>query len=90
MRDPLTRAFKTAQIKTMRQRKFSEDGSVNYIIRAAKASGEPYQPADCDYIIGVLGDTLYMTECTGQWEYSSVEAGAAKRFITMKIEREAA
>lgn len=77
-RDPLTKEFKTLQVKTIRRRK---DRNNELVIYATNGRGEPYQPQDCDYIIGVEGSTVYMTECDGRREYWASDQTVAKRWV---------
>ncbi|MFD2704683.1 hypothetical protein [Salibacterium lacus] len=79
--DPLGNRL-TAQIKTMKVR---NDRGGSFVIPAVKGNGEPYQPEDCDLMIGVLGDTIYLTETTGIYEYSSVEMNAKTRWVAMEM-----
>jgi hypothetical protein len=78
-RDPLNGKFARFQVKTVRNRE--DRGSL--VIYARKGNGEPYSPEDVDYILGVHGDKVYLTECTGQAEYWSVEATASKRWVEL-------
>ena len=78
IRDPLTNEFKTAQVKTIRRR---EDRGNEMVVYAKKGNGEAYTAHDCDYIIGVEGEDVYMFECTGKREYWAGDVSAAKRWI---------
>lgn len=81
-RDPITSEFKTMQVKTIRRRK---DRNNEMVIYATNGHNEPYQPQDCDYIVGVEGDTVYMTECTGIKEYWATDKAANDRWIKFTI-----
>lgn len=81
-RDPLTGEFKTIQVKTIRRRK---DRNNEMVIYATNGKGKPYQPQDCDYIVGVEGDTVYMTECTGISEYWATDKAASKRWVKFTV-----
>lgn len=81
-KDPLTGETKYMQVKTIRRRK---DRGNEMVIYATNGKGEPYTPDSCDYIVGVEGDTVYMTECTGIKEYWASEASAAKRWIKFEV-----
>lgn len=81
-RDPITEAFKTIQIKTIRRRK---DRNNEMVIYATNSHNDPYQPQDCDYIVGVEGDTVYMTECTGIKEYWATDKAASERWVKFTV-----
>lgn len=53
------------QVKTCRTR---EDRDA-VIVHAKRNNGEPYTVKDCDYLVGVLDDEVYMFECRGVSEY---------------------
>lgn len=53
------------QVKTCRVREDREA----VIVHAKRGNGEPYTKEDCDYLIGVLEDEVYMFECQGTGEY---------------------
>ncbi|GIQ63660.1 hypothetical protein PACILC2_22280 [Paenibacillus cisolokensis] len=82
-RDPVNREWYTAQIKTIRVRE-DRDGAL--VVSARKSNGEPYAKPDADYIVGVLGDAVYMFENTGQAEYWAQEATASKRWVKLPTE----
>jgi len=82
-KDPANGEWYTVQIKTLRKR---SDRNNELVVYARKGNGQPYQPQDCDYIIGVDGDTAYMFECRGISEYWSSEATAKKRWIKLTAE----
>jgi hypothetical protein len=75
-RDPLNGKFSTFQCKTVRNRE--DRGSL--VIYARKGNGEPYSPQECDYILGVYGNKVYMTECVGKSEYWSSDG---KRWVEL-------
>jgi hypothetical protein len=83
IREPLTREFKTAQVKTIRRR---EDRNNEMVIQATNGKKRPYTPQDCDYIIGVEGDTVYMFECEGKREYWAGDQSAARRWIRFTVD----
>lgn len=83
IKDPLTGEFKTAQVKTIRRR---EDRGNEMVIYAKNGKGEAYQPQDCDYIVGVEGEDVYMFECTGKKEYWAGDTAASKRWIKFTAE----
>ncbi len=78
IRDPLTGDKFTVQVKTIRRR---VDRGNELVVYATNGKGEAYQPHDCDLIVGVEGDTIYMFECTGKREYWASDATAAKRWV---------
>jgi hypothetical protein len=81
-RDPLTKDFKTIQVKTIRRRR---DRNNELVIYATNGKGEPYTPDTCDYLVGVEGDTVYMTECVGIKEYWASDAAASKRWVKFTV-----
>lgn len=87
VRDPVNGEYARVQVKTCRVRE-DRDGAI--VIYARKGNGLPYTKEDCDWIVGVLGDKVFITECTGQAEYWATEVSAAKRWIELTAEREVA
>lgn len=83
IREPLTDEFKTAQVKTIRRR---QDRGNDLVIYATNGKKQAYTPQDCDYIIGVEGDTVYMFECEGKKEYWATDQSAAKRWIRFTVD----
>ena len=81
-RDPITRKFMTAQVKTIRRR---ADRGNEMVVYAKKGNGEAYTSQDCDFIVGVEGDDVYMFECTGKREYWAGDVSAAKRWIKFSV-----
>jgi hypothetical protein len=77
-KDPISKEFKTIQVKTIRRR---EDKGNEMVIKGVNGNKEPYTPDICHYMAGVEGDTVYLTECTGIKEYWASDASAAKRWI---------
>jgi hypothetical protein len=77
-KDPANGRWSTIQVKTIRRR---SDRNNEMVIYATNGKGLPYQPQDCDYMIGIEGDTVYMTECTGIKEYWATDVAAAKRWV---------
>ena len=53
------------QVKTCRVREDREA----IVVNARRNNGESYTVNDCDYLIGVLEDEVYMFECRGMGEY---------------------
>ena len=76
--EPITGEFKRIQVKTIRRR---ADRGNEMVVYAKKGNGEAYTAHDCDYIIGVEGEDVYMFECTGKREYWAGDVSAAKRWI---------
>jgi hypothetical protein len=54
------------QIKTVRER---SDRKGTPVVYATKGDGTPYSVADCDYLIGVLGNDVYLIKNRGLREY---------------------
>ena len=79
-KDPINGAWATFQVKTIRKR---TDRKNEMVIYSTKGNGEAYQPHDCDYILGVDGDRVFMAECTGVKEMWASEASAAKRWVEL-------
>lgn len=77
-KDPHTGKFLKIQVKTARVRD-DRDGAI--VIIARKGNGQAYTPEEADLIAGVLGDTVYLTEVTGQQEYWSTQTSASKRWV---------
>ncbi|RSL29224.1 hypothetical protein D7Z54_32315 [Salibacterium salarium] len=84
--DPANERRLKAQIKTMRVRE-DRDGAL--VIPATKGNGSPYTAEDCDLMIGVLGETIYVTETRGILEYWSDETTASQRWVSMEMPRPA-
>lgn len=87
LRDPLSRAWVTAQCKTIRRRA-DRDGQL--VVYAKNGKGEAYSPDDVDYIVGVLcenGETprIFMFKNTGLKEYWRTEEGAKRDWVEMSI-----
>ena len=66
-RDPVTGSWATFQVKTVRIR---EDRGAAVVV-AKRSDGSPYTRQDADYLIGVVGDEVYLIKNTGQSEYWS-------------------
>lgn len=87
LRDPLSGAFKTAQVKTIRRRTDRDDQLVIY---ATNGKGEPYSPELVDFLVGVLcedGETprVFMVKNTGIKEIWRTEEGASRDWLEMSI-----
>lgn len=65
-RNPSTGEYLRVQCKTARVR---EDREGAIVVYARKGSGEPYTAADCDAIIGVNGNDVYIFPVAGNAEY---------------------
>lgn len=78
IRDPLTNEKFTVQVKTIRRR---TDRGNELVVYATNSRGDAYEPQDCDLIVGVEGDAIYMFECTGKKEYWASDTTAAKRWV---------
>lgn len=66
MRKPGSTKTYKVQVKTCRIR---EDRDEAIVVYAKKSNGEPYTRQDCDYLIGVLDEDVYLFECRGIGEY---------------------
>lgn len=87
LRDPLSGTFKTAQVKTIRRRK---DRDNQLVIYSTNGKGEPYSPADIDYIVGILAENgevprIFMVENYGVKEIWRSEEGASRDWVEMSI-----
>ena len=86
--DPLSREYKTFQVKTLKRR---EDRDDNLVLFAKKGNGEPYGPDEqADYYIGVLIDDgviprVFVVENRGISEYWMRETKASERWIELPI-----
>lgn len=75
--------FLRAQVKTCRVR-LDRNGAI--VIHARKANGEPYTASDCDYLIGVLGDCVYLLQCRGLSEYWVTPENADVNWVLLNKE----
>jgi len=75
------------QVKTIRQR---TDRANQYVLYARKGNGTPYTKEDCDFMIGVLGDAVYMTEVRGCSEYWVSESSVEEKWTKLNCEGEIA
>lgn len=86
--DPLSRDYKTFQVKTLKRRGDRDD---NLVLFAKKGNGEPYGPDEqADYYIGVLIDDgviprVFVVENRGISEYWMREMKASERWIELPI-----
>ena len=71
---------RTFQVKTILRR---YDRKGEYVISGKKNNGENYSPSDCDYLIGVEGKDVYLTECKGFAEYWASESTIEKRWTNL-------
>jgi hypothetical protein len=74
-------------VKTLRQR---TDRANQYVLYARKGNGTPYTKEDCDFMIGVLGDAVYMTEVRGLSEYWCAEGSVNDKWTKLNSEGEIA
>ena len=74
---PITGEWQTFQVKTI-NRRFDRKGE--YVISGRKSNGTNYSPQECDFIVGVDGDDVYMTPCKGFAEYWASESTIANRW----------
>jgi hypothetical protein len=87
-RDPVSREWRTFQVKCIRQR---HDRGGDLVVNAKKSNGEPYTLSDADYIVGVLGaegapPRVYMFENRGLGEYWCRQTHAAQRWVELPVE----
>lgn len=85
-KDPVNGEFRTMQIKTVRRR---TDRNNEMVIYSTNGRGQPYHPSDCDYIVGVEDNTVYMFENTGKKEYWASDVSAVRRWVKLTSKREA-
>lgn len=74
---PTSGAWHTFQVKTIRRR---EDRNGEYVISGKKRNGNNYSKLECDYLVGVYGDDVYLTPCKGYAEYWASESTISKRW----------
>lgn len=84
-KDPITKEWRTFQIKTIRRR---TDRNNEMVVYATKGNGQAYDPTDCDYIVGIEEEDVYVFENIGMKEYWRTDASAAKRWIKLTAEIE--
>lgn len=77
---------KTFQVKTINRR---HDRKGEYVISGRKSNGTNYSLEDCDFIIGVDGNDVYMTPCKGFAEYWASESTISKRWVNLTKNSEA-
>ncbi|WP_082926847.1 hypothetical protein [Paenibacillus tuaregi] len=88
-RDPVSRAWKTFQVKTIKVR---TDRRGDLVVNGRKGNGEPYTLSETDYFIGVMGSedgglpTVYVFENNEQSEYWATETSAERRWVRLPIE----
>lgn len=82
---PTFNQYARLQVKSLRRR---TDRNGEMVIPGKKSNGQPYQPHEVDYMIGVdvESGTVYMTECVGHSEYWASETTAAKRWVTLSAD----
>lgn len=83
-KDPDDGTFKRLQVKTVRRR---TDRNNELVIYSTKGNGEPYQPHDCDLIVGVEGDSVYIVPCTGLREYWSSDAQVKRKWTKLNANK---
>lgn len=81
-RDPITGSWATFQVKTARVRE--DRGAV--VVVAKRNDGSPYTPQDADYLIGVIGNDVFLIENTGQGEYWSTPEGIDARWRKLTLD----
>jgi hypothetical protein len=76
----VTGECKTFQVKTI-NRRFDRNGE--YVISGRKSNGTNYTTGDCDYLVGVDGTDVYITECKGFAEYWASESTIGTRWAKL-------
>lgn len=84
-KDPVSGEWATFQVKSIRRR---TDRNNEMVIYATKGNGQPYSPADCDYVVGVENEDVYVFENEGLKEYWRTDTSAAKRWVKLSAEIE--
>ena len=69
-------------MKTIRQR---TDRANQYVLYARKGNGTAYTKEDCDFMIGVLGDDVYMVETNGVSEYWVSESSVDEKWMKISV-----
>lgn len=82
-KDPINGEWQTFQVKTIRKR---TDRNNEMVLYATKGNGDAYTKDDCDFLLGVDEQTVYMMEVRGIKEYWASEATAAKRWVELTAE----
>lgn len=81
-RDPITGSWATFQVKTARVRE--DRGAV--VVVAKRSDGSPYTKNDADFLIGVVGNDVYVFENTGQGEYWTTPDGIDSRWKRLSLD----
>jgi hypothetical protein len=81
-KDPQTDEWRTCQVKTIRRRTDRNNESVIY---ATNGKGEPYQPQDCDLLVGVEGGSVYLVPCTGLKEYWCADSALERKWTKLEL-----
>lgn len=82
-RDPITGSWATFQVKTARIR---EDRGAAVVV-AKRSDGSPYTRQDADYLIGVVGNDVFLIENTGQGEYWTALDGIRWKRLSLDLIR---
>lgn len=69
------------QVRTANVRR-DRDNAI--VVSGRKKDGKPFTPDDCEYIAGVLDDTVYLIECIGQSEYWATSETAQSKWLVLQ------
>lgn len=75
--------LKRVQVKTIYPRE--RNGIEYYVIQGKRGNGEPYSLDDADYMVGVYGGKVYMTQTRGLSEYWARAEHAAEKWTELPI-----
>lgn len=70
------------QVRTANVRR-DRDNAI--VVSGRKKDGRPFTSEDCEYLAGVLDDTVYLIECTGQTEYWATETTAREKWLVLTV-----
>lgn len=82
-KDPVNGKWYTFQVKTIRRR---TDRKGELVVYAKKGNGDAYSLEDCDYLLGVLDDSVFMFENRGLREYWASDEAAETRWVRLRGE----
>ena len=61
------------------------NGRTYYVIRGTRGNGKRYTTADCDYMLGVAGNRVFLTPCRGIREYWVRKEEAANKWTELTL-----